>query len=66
MIKKPRGTRDFSPEEMQKRRYVEEEIISTFTNFGYNEVQTPIFESLELFTAKSGEGIIQELYSFMI
>jgi len=65
MIKKPRGTRDFSPEEMQKRGYVEEEIRSTFTNFGYNEVQTPIFESLELFTAKSGEGIIQELYSFM-
>ena len=64
MIKKPRGTRDFSIEEMQKRRYVEEEIRSTFTNFGYNEVQTPIFEKLELFTAKSGEGIIQELYSF--
>jgi len=64
MIKKPRGTRDFTTEEMQIRRYVEEEIRSTFTNFGYNEVQTPIFEHLELFTAKSGEGIIQELYSF--
>ena len=49
---------------MQKRRLVEERIRKTFKKFGYNEVQTPIFETLELFTAKSGEQIIDELYSF--
>jgi len=64
MFKQPRGTRDFTPGEMQKRRYVEERMRSTFGLFGYKEVQTPMFEELELFTAKSGEGIIQELYSF--
>jgi histidyl-tRNA synthetase len=31
---------------------------------GFNRVQTPIFESLELFTAKSGEGVISQLYAF--
>ena len=31
---------------------------------GFNRVQTPIFESLELFTAKSGPGVIAQLYNF--
>lgn len=64
MYQIPRGTRDFTSEEMQKRRYVEKKIKKTFENFAYREVQTPTFENLELFTAKSGETIIEELYSF--
>ena len=64
MYQIPRGTRDFTPEEMQKRLYVEENIRSTFQSFGYREIQTPTFENLELFTAKSGETITDELYSF--
>jgi len=60
----PRGTRDFTPEDMQKRRYVEASMHTVFQSFGYQEIQTPMFETLELFTAKSGEGIIEELYSF--
>lgn len=64
MFQLPRGTRDFTPEEMEKRRYVEENMSSTFKSFGYREIQTPTFETLELFTAKSGETIINELYSF--
>ena len=51
MFKLPRGTRDFSPEEMQKRRFVEGSMKETFESFGYKEVQTPVFETLELFTA---------------
>lgn len=64
MFQIPRGTRDFTPEEMQKRRYVENSMKSTFQKFGYREIQTPMFENLELFTAKSGDTIIDELYSF--
>jgi histidyl-tRNA synthetase len=64
MYQIPRGTRDFTAEEMQKRRLIEKKIRNTFKKFGYKEVQTPIFETLELFTAKSGEGIINEIYSF--
>jgi histidyl-tRNA synthetase len=60
----PRGTRDFASDEMQKRRFVEDKIRLTFKQFGYKEIQTPTFETLELFTAKSGETIIDELYSF--
>ncbi len=64
MFQIPRGTRDFTSEEMQKRRLVEESIRTSFKKFGYNEVQTPVFETLELFTAKSGDEIISELYAF--
>ena len=64
MYKIPRGTRDFSPEEMEKRRYVEKCMRSIFKTFGYREIQTPMFETLEIFTAKSGDAIIDEIYSF--
>ena len=64
MFQIPRGTRDFTSEEMQKRRYVEKIMRKTFEVYGYKEIQTPTFESLELFTEKSGETIIDELYSF--
>jgi histidyl-tRNA synthetase len=64
VFQKPRGTRDFTSEEMQKRRHVEKRIRSTFISYAYTEIQTPTFETLELFTAKSGEEIIEELYSF--
>ena len=64
MIQRPRGTQDFPPEQMAKRRFVENSMRVTFKSFGYSEVQTPTFEHLELFTAKSGEGIIDELYAF--
>ena len=64
MFKIPRGTRDFTPEEMEKRRYIEECMRSTFQTFGYREIQTPTFENLELFTIKSGDAIVEEIYSF--
>ena len=64
VFKIPRGTRDFTPGEMEKRRYVEECMMSTFKTFGYREIQTPMFENLDLFTAKSGDAVIDEIYSF--
>lgn len=64
MYQVPRGTRDFTPDEMKKRRYVEENMKKTFISFGYNEIQTPTFENLELFTVKSGDSIIDEIYDF--
>lgn len=49
---------------MEKRRHLEHLIRSTFLSYGYREIQTPTFEELQLFTAKSGDAIIDELYSF--
>ncbi|TQD26282.1 histidine--tRNA ligase [Methanolobus vulcani] len=63
-ITKPRGTRDFLPEDTRKRRYVEGILRQVVKNWGFSEIITPTFENLELFTLKSGEGIIGELYNF--
>jgi histidyl-tRNA synthetase len=64
VFKIPRGTRDFSTDEMEKRNYVEKSMRSTFEKYGFKEVETPVFEYLELFTQKSGETIINEIYNF--
>ncbi len=64
MISKPRGTRDFLPDEMRKRRTLERMFRDIAERYGYGEVKTPVFEHLELFTIKSGEGIIGEIYNF--
>ncbi len=64
MISRPRGTRDFLPSEMEKRRALEMIFRETAEKYGYGEIKTPVFEHLELFTIKSGEGIIQEIYNF--
>ncbi len=64
MANRPRGTRDFGPDEMAARTWAAACIRDVFRRFAFHEVQTPTFEELELFTAKSGDGIISELYNF--
>ncbi len=63
-IERPRGTRDFLPDEMERRREIERRMREIAESFGYREVATPTFEHLELFTRKSGEGIVEEMYVF--
>ena len=63
-IERPRGTRDFLPDEMEKRRAVERVMREIAESFGYREISTPAFEHLELFTLKSGQGIVEEIYAF--
>ena len=64
MIGKPRGTRDFLPEEMAKRKWLESQMRNVFEKYGYEEISTPTIENLELFTLKSGEQIMEEIYAF--
>ena len=64
MIQKPRGTRDFLPDEMAQRRELEQKMRKVAASFGYGEVATPMFEEQELFVLKSGEGILGEMYAF--
>ncbi len=64
-VNRPRGTRDFLPEDTARRKYVENIMRNIACNWGYSEIITPTFEYLDLFTLKSGEGIERELYNFM-
>lgn len=63
-VQRPRGTRDFLPDEMAKRRYIENKLRDVAVRWGYGEIKTPTFEHIELFTLKSGEGILGEIYNF--
>jgi len=64
MIQRPRGTRDFNPTQMAKRRKAELSMREACARFGFGEVVTPTFEHSELFTMRSGQGIIDEMYVF--
>ena len=64
MVQRPRGTRDFTPEVMNRRLAFENLLESMALSHGFKRVQTPIFESLDLFTAKSGPGVVKQLYAF--
>lgn len=59
------GFRDFYPEEMALRRHVEDAWHAAAKAAGFEEVDGPPLESLELLKAKSGEAIVEELYAFV-
>ena len=64
MLQRPRGTRDFLPDEMEARAEIEGRMREAARCFGYRPVRTPAFEELELFTLRSGPGIVNEMYAF--
>ncbi|WP_113639337.1 histidine--tRNA ligase [Nubsella zeaxanthinifaciens] len=51
----PKGTRDFSPQEMVKRNYIFDTIKTVFKKYGYAEIQTPSMENLQTLTGKYGD-----------
>ena len=59
-----RGMRDFLPEDLIKRRKVEEEARRLFRLYGYEEIETPLVESSALLSAKAGDEIRHRMYEF--
>jgi histidyl-tRNA synthetase len=51
----PKGTRDFSPEEMAKRNYIFDTIRSVFHLYGFKQIETPALENLSTLMGKYGE-----------
>ncbi|HET8808743.1 MAG TPA: histidine--tRNA ligase [Flavobacteriaceae bacterium] len=51
----PKGTRDFSSQEVAKRSYIIETIKSNFERFGFQPIETPSFEKSETLLGKYGE-----------
>lgn len=51
----PKGTRDFSPEEMAKRNYIFDTIKEVFTLHGFRQIETPSMENLSTLMGKYGE-----------
>jgi len=67
VIQAPRGTFDVLPADAARRERLEERARSILGAAGYRRIETPVFESTELFTSGVGEAtdIVQkEMYTF--
>jgi len=51
----PKGTRDFSTEEMLRREYIFDTIKNVFRLYGYQPIETPAMENLSTLLGKYGE-----------
>lgn len=60
----PRGTRDFLPEEMAWHSHLVDTWRRVAIRHGFEQVDGPIYETLDLYKVKSGEGIVSELFHF--
>lgn len=55
-----KGTRDFYPELMAVRTWLYRTVRAASEQFGYQEYEGPILETIELYAAKSGEELVKE------
>ena len=51
----PKGTRDFTPEEMVRRNHIFDHIRQVFQLFGYQPIETPAMENLSTLLGKYGD-----------
>ncbi len=51
----PKGTRDFSPNEVARRQYILSVMRGHFERFGYQPIETPSFENSETLMGKYGD-----------
>jgi len=58
------GFRDFFPADLAVRRWIESAWHKASRAAGFEEIDGPVLEALELFTAKSGAEIAGQLYAF--
>ena len=51
----PKGTRDFSPNEMARRNYIFDTVKGVFQVYGFQQIETPAMENLSTLMGKYGE-----------
>ena len=62
----PKGTRDFSPEQVIRRNYFFDIIKSKFKKFGFSPIETPSIENLSTLTGKYGIEGDQLLFKVLL
>ncbi|MBR3889773.1 histidine--tRNA ligase [bacterium] len=67
LIKAQKGTKDILPQEINLWHEMEKNALNIFSNAGYQEIRTPIFEATELFARGVGDTtdiVNKEMYTF--
>lgn len=59
------GFRDFLPRDCAARNYIFDRWREVARRYGFVEYDGPLLEDLELYTKKSGEEIVKQLYDFI-
>ena len=63
-LQAPKGTRDFFPDDMAVRNWIEQRWRTVSRRNGFVEYDGPVFEYLELYRVKSGDEIVSQLFHF--
>ncbi len=61
-LERPSGTQDLYRQPLQKKRWIEQEMISVFQNFGYDLLETPVIEYVETFVRGLHGSEEEQLY----
>lgn len=61
----PKGTRDFSAKEIYKRQYISTLIKQAYELFGFEPIETPTMENMDVLTGKYGEEGEQLLFKII-
>ena len=64
LIHTPEGVRDIYGKEFTRMRNLENSIREIITSYGYQDIQTPTFEFLDVFSERIGTTPVKELYKF--
>jgi histidyl-tRNA synthetase len=60
VIQAVKGTREFYPEEMALRNFINDKIRQASQMFGYQEWDAPFIETIDLYAAKSGDELVKK------
>lgn len=67
LTKAVRGTQDILPDKSYKWRFVQDVMLNEAKNYGFKEINTPVFEHTELFNRGIGDDtdvVQKEMYTF--
>jgi histidyl-tRNA synthetase len=60
LIQSVKGTREFYPEDMALRNFINDKVRQASQSFGYQEWDGPFIETIDLYAAKSGEELVKK------
>lgn len=61
----PSGTRDFLSDELRRRKAAMDAVAAVFERYGFDPMETPAFERMEVLTGKYGEEASQLLFKIL-
>ena len=61
----PEGVRDIYGRECKEKLYIQERLLENFHAYGYQDIQPPTFEYMDVFREEVGSTSVQELYKFI-